>query len=274
MTHVTLRAKGKFTVPVDASAVSPDSFAGKAVGQIELLEAWEGNVRTTLGSIFDVGEGPEESAECAIAIEGDTSKLRRMGKGMASGSITVNGDAGLYVGEAMRGGSITVNGDAGSWLGTRMRGGTIEVKGDAGDYIGSAYRGSRRGMNGGQILVHGDAGNEVGCWMKKGLIRIKGNAGQFAGMHMSDGTILIGGNSRARAGAGMTGGRIVILGEAEGVPPSFSIDEIRNVMRAGEERLQGPFYVFVGDLTEGGEGKVYALKEKNPHLQFYEAYLE
>jgi len=274
MTKITLKPKRQFSVPIEASVITPENFAAKTMEQIKLLEVWDGNRPTTLGSLFDVSSEPDGGDEMTIFIEGDVSKLRRIGKGMRSGSMTINGPAGMHLGEAMKGGTITVNGDAGSWLGARMRGGTIEVSGDAGDYVGSAYRGSREGMKGGQIFIHGNAGNELGCWMKKGFIRIGKNVSQLAGIHMTDGTILVEGDSEARIGAQMKGGRIVVLGKVANVLPSFSIEEIRNVVRAGEERLPGPFYVFAGDLTEGGEGRLYALKEKNPHLQFCEAYIE
>lgn len=274
MTKIILRPKGKFSVPIEASAITPEGFKSKTAGQIESMEAWEGNRRTSLGSLFDVEVETDGGEEIAILIEGDASKLRRIGKGMRSGTITIVGKAGMYLGEAMRGGTITVSGDAGSWLGARMRGGTIEVSGDAGDYIGSAYRGSREGMRGGQITVRGNAGDELGCWMRKGFIRVGGNVGQLAGIHMLDGTILVEGDAEARAGAQMKGGRIIVMGQAAGVLPSFSIEEIRNAVRAGEERLGGPFYVFAGDLTEGGDGRLYVFKERNPQLGFCEAYIE
>ena len=274
MTKIILRPKGKFSVPIEASAITPEGFASKSVEQIGALEAWEGNRRTSLGALFDVGMEADGGEEIAILIEGDVPKVRRIGKGMRSGTITIGGTAGMYLGEAMRGGAITVSGDAGSWLGARMRGGAIEVSGDAGDYIGSAYRGSREGMRGGQIVVRGNAGNELGCWMKKGFIRVGKNVGQLVGIHMLDGTIMVEGDSEARTGAQMKGGRIIVMGQAAGVLPSFSIEEIRNAVRAGEERLAGPFYVFAGDLTEGGEGRLYVFKERNPHLGFCEAYIE
>lgn len=274
MTEVVLRPKGRFSVPIEASVVTPDNFASKTPEQIASLEAWEGNRRTSLGSLFDVKVEVDGGEGIVITIEGDASKLRRVGKGMRSGKVAIDGRAGMYLGEGMRGGTIEVKGDAGSWLGARMRGGAMEVKGDAGDYVGSAPRGSGRGMSGGQILVHGNAGNELGCWMRGGFIRIEGGVGQLAGIHMLDGAILVVGDAEARTGAQMKGGRIVVMGRAESILPSFSIEEIRNAVRAGDERIPGPFYVFVGDLTEDGGGRLYISKERNPHLQLFESYIE
>jgi len=275
MTSILLRPRKLFKVPIEASAISPDNFAAaRKVEEIKNQVVWEGNRPATLASIFDVEELEQGGELLEIIIEGDASKLRGVGKGMGSGTITVEGNAGIRLGEAMRGGTITVNGNVGSWLGSRMRGGRIEVSGDAGDYVGSAIRGSTRGMSGGQIVVRGSAGNEVGCWMRDGMIRIGGNVGQFAGVHMLGGTIVIEGSSRGRIGASMKGGRIVVLGEVGRVLPSFSIEEIRNVARVGEDRIPGPFYVFAGDLADDGDGRLYVSKDRNLELRFYESYIE
>ncbi|MGQ9513610.1 MAG: formylmethanofuran dehydrogenase subunit C [Thermoproteota archaeon] len=274
MTSVILRIKKKLTVPVDASAILPENFYGKSGKQIEELQLWEGNVLTRLGEIFDLEEISDEGTECTIKIKGDAAKLRMVGKGMSSGTINIDGNAGIRLGEAMRGGIINVMGDADSWLGARMKGGRIEVSGNAGDYVGSALRGSRWGMRGGEIVVHGNAGDEIGCWMRNGLIRIGGNVGQFAGIHMLDGTILIEGDAEGRVGAAMKGGRIVVLGEVGNILPSFSIEEIRKVVRVGGESFLGPFYVFAGDLVEDGDGRLYVSKDRNPSLQFYESYID
>ena len=109
--------------------------------------------------------------------------------------------------------------------------------------------------------------------MRKGLIKIYGNAGQFAGMHMRNGTILIRGNSEGRAGAEMTGGRIIICGSIPSILPTFTIDSIRPRVKVDDEEVPGPFYMFIGDLTEGGDGRLYVSQTRNPQLGFYEKYL-
>ncbi len=39
------------------------------------------------------------------------------------------------------------------------------------------------------------------------------------------------------------------------------------------ETIEDEFYVFLGDLTENGKGKVYVSKQKNPQLRQYEKFL-
>lgn len=281
MKKFILTPKYAFRVPVDVEVVSPDGFEGKGLKEVEGLEAWEGNRRTALGALFNVAESEaeplaEDEAKDGPSIEivGDLSKVRRIGRGMTKGSISVKGSAGLRLGEAMRGGRIIVEGNAGSWLGSRMRGGTIEVRGNAGDRVGAPLPGGDEGMRGGVIVVHGDAGDEAGGFMVGGLLIIDGSAGQFVGYGMRGGDILVRGRSMGRAGAGMRGGRIALLGEAGSILPSFTLVEVRPTVRIGEERLKGPLYLFQGDLNERGSGRLYVSKEANPQLAKLEGYLE
>ncbi len=270
---IKLSPKKEFRLPIVAECINPEIFEEKSINEIAKLDVWEGNKRKVLGDLFKIEKVEEETGEPTIQIIGDIRRVRKIGANMSRGEIIIKGNAGMYLGEEMKGGKITVYGDADSWLGSMMRGGTIEVMGDAGDYVGATYRGRARGMNGGLIIIHGNAGNEVGCYMRKGLIKIYGNVGQFAGIHMKGGTIFIQGDSAGRAGAEMVKGKIVICGHIPSVLPSFTIDRISPRVKVNGENLEGPFYTFIGDLTENGDGKLHISKVKNPHLKVYEEYL-
>ncbi len=237
------------------------------------MSIWEGNKKRTLGDLFKIEHDVNsESAEVIIQFFGDLSKVRRIGTRMSTGKIIVHGDVGMHLGEEMRGGTITVKGNVGSWAGCMMKNGIIEIKGNAGDYIGANYRGATlKGMNGGVIIVHGNAGNEVGCFMRNGFIKICGNVDQFAGVHMRGGTILIQKNSGMRAGAQMVGGKIVICGFIPSILPTFQIDSIKKNTKVDKGKVSGPFYRFIGDISEVGEGKLFVSKNNNPHLKFYES---
>jgi formylmethanofuran dehydrogenase subunit C len=271
---VKLKPKYLFKVPINAKCVSPNLFAGKSLKEINKLEVWEGNKQKTLSSVFYVeGQANSTAQETRIHLTGDLQKVKRIGTNMSAGEILIQGNTGMHLGEEMKGGKITVAGNVDSWVGSMMKRGTIQIKGDAGDYIGAAYRGSTKGMQGGTIIIHGDAGSEIGYCMRKGLIKVHGNAGQFVGVHMRNGTILIKGNSEGRAGATMKKGKIVLEGHVESILPTFTIDSIKPKVKIDGETIEGPFYRFVGDLLEGGKGKLYVSKNKNPHLDFYEKYL-
>jgi len=261
-----------FTYPIIAECINPDIFCDKTLEEIEALEIWEGNKQRKLGELFKVEENTTENA--TIAIHGDVSKVRRIGAGMKTGEITIHGNVGMHLGEEMRGGKIIVRGNAESWVGSMMKDGIIEVYGDADDYVGAPYRGCSEGMHGGRITIHGNVGNEAGAYMHDGIIKIYGCAGQFAGVRMHDGTIYVQKNCEARAGACMVNGKVIVGGFLESVLPTFTIESIKDKVKIEENEVaQGPFYLFLGDLAENGNGKLYVSKERNPHLSHYERLL-
>ncbi len=271
---MSLRPKYLFKVPVEAQSISPDNLAGKTQDEIAKLPTWEGNKQRALSELFEIdSESTDRPEDVSIQVHGDVSGVKRIGFAMTAGEITIYRDAGMHLGEEMKGGRITVGGNADSWLGAMMKDGTIEVKGNAGDYVGAAYRGSVKGMHGGTIIIHGSAGNELGCFMRKGLIKVHGSTAQFAGLHMKNGTIFIMGSSDGRVGAEMTGGKIIVNGRLNEVLPTFLIESIKPKVKVNGDEITGPFYMFVGDTVEEGEGRLYVSKTVNPHLKFYEQFL-
>jgi formylmethanofuran dehydrogenase subunit C len=271
---LALRLKKEISVPVDAKCISPDKFAGMSLGEIGKTELWVGNRKQKLGDFFTVeGTLGKTPREVALRLSGDMSKFRRLGAGMTAGEVEVQGDVGMRTGEKMKGGRISVAGNVGSWAGLEMKGGVIEVKKDAGDYIGGAYRGSTKGMSGGTIIIHGNAGTEVGSYMRKGFIKVGGDVKQFAGIHMRNGVLLVQGSAGERAGAYMTGGKIILCGRTPSILPTFTIDAIKGKAKANGEKITGPFYLFLGDLAEHGNGKLYVSQNENEHLKSYEKLL-
>jgi len=272
MNGIRLTLRKTLDVPVEAGNISPRVFAGRSLAEIEALPLRRGNRSTTLSALFDVtGTSARMEEEVAITLEGDAAKLRWIGHKMRGGQVMVKGSAGFYLGEEMSGGEIVVEGNAGSWAGSLMSGGRIEIRGSAGHYLGGGYRGCSAGMTGGSLVVHRGVGDNAGYLMAGGVITIRGNAGQFTGVRMKEGHILVEGDAESRIGALMTGGRIAVRGRVASILPSFSIDEVRSRVRIGDERVQGPFYVFKGDVTESWNGSLYISIQSNPHLKPYES---
>jgi formylmethanofuran dehydrogenase subunit C len=268
---ITLTPLRTFDVPIQAPCITPENFAAKSIAEIQKMPVTEGNRNLTLGDLFEVTETADATPN--ITLTGDFGKVKRVGQGMKSGEIVVNGNIGMHTAEKMAGGKIVVNGNAGSWTASEMRKGTIEIHGDAGDYTASPYRGNDLGVKGGLITIDGSVGSDVGCYLKGGIIKIKGSAGRFLGYHMSDGAIYVEKDCDVRAGACMTGGKIVIGGITE-ILPSFTIDSVKPKVKIDDtQSVQGPFYVFLGDLSEHGTGKIFANKAVNTQLKFYEKYL-
>jgi len=262
----------QFQFPVMAECINPEVFQGKTPDEIASLSVWEGNKQKKLGDLFKIEEDKAETPN--IIINGDVDEVRRIGMDMKNGEIMVNGNAGMHLGEKMAGGKITVQGDAAGWAGSSMKKGLIEIMGNAGDYLASPYRGSSVGMHGGKIIVHGNVGSDVAVFMKGGTIKIHGNAGPFLGFRMRDGVVHIEKNAGNRIGACMTGGKIVVSGFLEEVLPTFTIDNVKPKVKVEEgDTASGPFYVFLGDLAENGNGKLFVSKVRNPHLSQYEKFL-
>jgi formylmethanofuran dehydrogenase subunit C len=269
---IVLTPLRKFQFPVMAECINPSVFQGKTLDEIACLSVWEGNKQKKLGDLFKVEEDKAESPD--ITINGDAGEVRRIGMGMKEGEIVIHGNVGMHLGAKMTGGKITVHGDVGGWAGAEMKGGVIEIYGNAGDYLASSYRGSSVGMHGGKIIVHGNIGSDAAVFMHRGVIKIYGDTGQFLGFRMRDGTIYVEKDAGTRVGACMTGGKIVVAGFLEEVMPTFTIDSVKPKVKVEEaETVNGPFYVFLGDLADNGKGKLFVSKERNPHLSQYEKFL-
>ena len=271
---ITLTPLKEFQAPITAACINPDVFEGKTVAEIAKLEVYEGNRKKKLGDLFKIEKKSTKTP--SITINGDVSKVKRVGMGMEKGEIVINGNAGMHLGEKMVDGKITVNGNANGWTGSAMKGGVIEIHGDASDYLASPYRGTNVGMLGGEIVVDGNVGSDCACYMKGGIIKIKGGAGPFLGYHMYKGTIYVQKECKTRVGTSMTGGKIVVAGSLEEVMPTFTVDAIKPKVKIDDnEKAAGPFYVFFGDLAEHGKGKLFVSKPVNPHLSaIYDRYLE
>jgi formylmethanofuran dehydrogenase subunit C len=268
---ITLTPLRTFDVPIQASCITPDNFAGKSTAEIAKLPVTDGNRNVTLADLFKIEETNDGTSN--ITLNGDFSKVKRIGQCMKTGEITVNGNAGMHTGEMMAGGKIVINGNTGGWTGSEMKKGTIEIHGDGGDYLASPSRGNDAGMKGGLITVDGNVGTDVACYLKGGIIKIKGSAGRFLGYHMSDGAIYVEKGCDVRTGACMHGGKIVVGGVLE-ILPSFTIDGVKPKVKVDDTtNVPGPFYVFLGDLSEQGTGKIFANKAANTALKSYEKYL-
>ncbi|NLW76700.1 MAG: formylmethanofuran dehydrogenase subunit C [Methanomicrobiales archaeon] len=238
---LTMKSRAKPFIPIEAEMIIPMNF----IGNRELF-VWEGNKKRRLEDIFTVRkEGNVNSPEnIVVVLRGDTSRVKRVGEYMSSGTITIEGDIGMHCGNFMRGGNIAIHGNADGWLGREMRAGSIVCHGNAGDYCGSGYRGEKRGMRGGKIEVFGNAGDYLGEYLTGGEIHVHGNAGMFAGAEMRGGSLIIDGEVWI-PGANMAKGTLVIRGKVYDMLPSFEkIEEKEGMM------------VYHGDVANKGKGEM------------------
>lgn len=252
-------------VPLEASNIRADKLAGITRTEIEKLSVQHGNRHQVVADFFTVKGEHSES----LVLQGDLSRVKRIGAGMSRGKIRIEGDTGAHLGAGMSGGEIFVDGNAGDWLGAEMSGGLLEIHGNAGHMVGSAYRGSPAGVSGGEIIVHGNAGNEVGCVMRNGLLVIGGNSGDFTGVNMLAGTIIVLGSPGIRTAAGMKRGTVVSMNKVD-ILPTFKYscfykpDFIRlyllhlrdRGLGIGDEQISGNYARWCGDIVELNRGEI------------------
>jgi formylmethanofuran dehydrogenase subunit C len=260
MAEVLLRPKGKIGIMLEAEVIRADTLAGKRRAEIEGLTVWQGPAELPLSDFFEVEvQEPGQVEETRVIIEGDVSRVKRIGQGMEAGKIEISGNAGMHLGAEMAGGSILVRGDAGSWAGMEMKGGLLQIQGNAGDHVGCSYRGSWKGMTGGQIQIEGNARSQLGGGLVGGQIMVAGSAENFCGIRQNGGLILVKGNAVRGIGAEMTGGTIAVLGEIKQFSPGFVEVSRETNPKLGDLQLEGMFARFSGDyaISKNPKGVIY-----------------
>jgi formylmethanofuran dehydrogenase subunit C len=261
---VRLTPNGEIDITVEAEMISPDSFAGKSESELCELLVWQGPREARLGEFFEVEAWDEETTgegdgTVEILIDGDVSRVKRIGQRMTKGKIEILGSAGMHLGSEMAGGEIRVRGNAGPWAGMNMAGGRLEVDGDVGDHAGSAYRGSWRGMSGGKILIRGNARSQLGGGMSGGEILVEGSVENFCGIRQNGGLILVGKDAVRGVGAEMIGGSIAVLGKIHQFTPGFVEGGSERDPVVGERKIEGEFVKFLGDyaISKNPKGFLY-----------------
>ena len=266
MSVVVLAPRQAPELALEAECVRPDTFSALSEKEIAALTVWHGREQCPLGDFFDVHGG--RSAD--VRITGDCTRVKRLGEGMAGGTLVVEGSAGAHTGASMTSGTLLVEGDAGPWAGAEMAGGTLEVRGSAGSGLAGAYAGSGRGMVGGVVLVRGSAGEFVGERMRRGLVAVGGDVGDHAGLGMIAGTLVVLGGAGRRPGAGLKRGSIVVHGAAAllptyryactYVPPALGLVLRLLRQRHGLDAVApyecGAYRRFTGDYADLGKGEI------------------
>lgn len=238
---LTIKARVKPFLPVEAEGIVPENFIGNRD-----LFVYEGNKKRRLEDLFSIRkDGNVNSPEMVtVMLRGDTSRIKRVGEYMSSGTIIIEGDIGMHCGNFMRGGQIEIMGNADGWLGREMRGGSILCHGDAGNYCASGYRGEKRGMRGGTVEVMGNAGDYLAENLTGGEVHVHGNTGIFPGAEMRGGVLTIDGDARM-PGANMIKGTCIVKGKVIDMLPTFSF-----------EREEGGMRVYHGDVAGRGKGEL------------------
>jgi formylmethanofuran dehydrogenase subunit C len=250
---------------LDLSPLVPQNLAGKTIGEIERIELGTTRIRVAAGDVFRIGEGDPGT----IVIEGGGERFDRVGMGLASGSIRVEGEVGVEAGRLMSGGRLSIGGNAGPFAGSRMKGGTLTIEGGADERLGGPLSGETVGMSGGVLHVRGDAAQRAGDRLRRGVILIEGRAGAYAGSRMIAGTLAIGGEAGDLPGYLMGRGTILLGRGATLFSPTFgdcgehdlvAAALLANYIAEASARLAGlfrrPLRRLAGDLAALGKGEI------------------
>ncbi|HJK66716.1 MAG TPA: formylmethanofuran dehydrogenase subunit C [Methanocorpusculum sp.] len=248
MNTVTVTLEKQPELYLEADLITPDQFAGKSVEEIGAIEISEGKIKYPLSAFAKIeGASGATAAETKIVLNGDWTRVKRIGQQMTAGEIVINSNTDMYTGGWMKGGKITVNGNVDSFTGIAMAGGELTVNGSAQNHVGCAYRGDWRGMTGGVLRVTGNAGNDVGTFMRGGTIIIEGDVFIHVLTHGEGGTIIIKGDVEGRVGGQAVKGDIYVFGKIEYMMPGYRyVDDVEAEVD-GEKAV---FAHYIGDLGE------------------------
>ena len=250
---------------LDLSLLIPQNLAGRTVAEIAASN-WK---RRGYASRWERFSASARAIPQTILIEGGSARFDRVGMGMASGSIRVEGEVGVEAGRLMSGGQLTIRGDAGPFAGSGMKGGTLEIEGDAGERLGGPLSGETVGMSGGLLHVRGDVGARAGDRLRRGFILIEGRAGAYAGSRMIAGTLAIGSEAGDLPGYLMGRGTILLgrgatlfsptfgdCGEHDLVAARLLGDYVAQTSAKLADLFRRPLRRLAGDLAALGKGEI------------------
>jgi formylmethanofuran dehydrogenase subunit C len=250
MSLVSLALRVPLDEALELEGILPERVASLSEQEIAALPVWLGGRERQLGDLFAVNG--ERSAH--IRLIGDLTRASRIGAGMASGRIDVEGSVGDDAGMA-------------------MAGGVLQVSGNAGDRLCAASPGAAKGMTGGEAIVRGSAGREVGARARRGLIVVGGDAGDQAARDIIAGTVVVFGRTGAEPGRRSKRGSIVAIGGID-VPSTYRyactyeppfvrllMTYLRRTyrMEIAEDVVAGLYRRHCGDVGEPGKGEILEL---------------
>jgi formylmethanofuran dehydrogenase subunit C len=181
--RLTLRARP--ALPVEVGALNPEALADISTADLERMPLALGRRTLPLAELFKIEGGPGSR----LVFAGDCERLDGIGRGLTSGLIVVEGDAGHETAAGQSSGQVQIAGSVRDHAAMGMRGGVLEIGGHAGAYLGTPPPGERLGLRGGLVTVGGSVGERAGDRMRRGMIFVSGVPDTFAETGRGDLTI-------------------------------------------------------------------------------------
>lgn len=178
--------------------------------------------------------------------------LHGLASGLKDGEVTIQGNAGDYVGVLNDGAIIKVTANAGNYAGDNMTGGTLIVDGDTGYGAGQyCYQGT--------VIVHGNAGDFTATMNKGATVIVVGNVGDEAGTFMLAGDLIIVGNAGDNFANYLIRGNVYIGGDWKNLGHNTKIDPLTS---DDISKLQDYFSMYDIDADPRTFKKIVAESEK------------
>lgn len=134
-------------------------------------------------------------------------------------AITIEGNAGYFIGGLCDGPDITVTGFVGWSVGENLMSGTVRVHGNASECAGAS-------AHGGLIAIQGDASSRTGISLKGGTVAVAGDVGHMSGFMAQAGTILVGGDAGESLGDSLYEAVIYVAGNIRSLGADARVEEL------------------------------------------------
>ena len=133
--------------------------------------------------------------------------------------ITIDGNAGYYVGGLCDGPDITVDGFVGWGVGENLMRGTVRVNGNASESAGAS-------AHGGLVAIAGDASSRAGISLKGGTVAVAGDVGHMSGFMAQAGTILVGGDAGEALGDSLYEAVVYVAGRVRSLGADARVEDL------------------------------------------------
>jgi len=140
--------------------------------------------------------------------------------GLSNGiDVSIDGNAGYFIGGLCDGPDVTVNGFVGWSVAENLMSGTVRVRGNASESAGAS-------SHGGLIVIEGDASSRTGISLKGGTVCVAGDVGHMSGFMAQAGVILVGGNAGEALGDSLYEAVIYVAGSVRSLGADAREEEL------------------------------------------------
>lgn len=133
--------------------------------------------------------------------------------------ITIEGNAGYFVGGMCDGPIIRVEGFVGWSVGENLMSGTVRVCGNASESAGAS-------AHGGLVVIEGDASSRAAISLKGGTVAVAGDVGHMSAFMAQAGTLLVGGDAGDSLGDSLYEAVIYVAGRVRSLGADAQVEEL------------------------------------------------